>query len=84
MNTNKRQLNPAFDQKYQGGLRWIGSLLLRTVLQQGYRKRLDVRLPLRRQLEELHAVPFGTVDAHCRRKSFMQTYVVRLCALSNG
>lgn len=61
MNTNKRLLNLPTDGEI---LRWIGGLLLRTVLQQGYRKRLDVRLPLRRQLEELYAVPLGTVDAH--------------------
>lgn len=30
----------------------------------GHRERLDVRLPLSRQLEELHAVPLGAVDIH--------------------
>lgn len=30
----------------------------------GNRESFDVRLPLRRQLEELHAVPFGAVDVY--------------------
>lgn len=34
----------------------------------GDREVFHVRLPLRRQLEELDARPLGAVDVHCPRK----------------